>query len=237
MKMFFELSALGNTRVLVLCLRTVFGKISLDVIKNLIFYFMYKFNFRERMLRAYAAIMKFLAPTYCVKSLTLNYTHSEKRGSRKNENATLFLPGVEKELKAIEKLQLGEAALKAREWSYDTRIALLKSGNFALISRINTEKELNFIVDGVSTPTEAVIEAFKVYTPSKKYLLEFLSHPDRNKLFAVIAGAPATFDALTVWEVLNVAENQPYEGKDRWTVVQALVNAKPSWAPKFVEAI
>lgn len=193
-------------------------------------------NFCERVLRAYAAIMRTLFPTYCVKFKTLNYLKTKHGGSRKNENATLFLPGVEKELKAIEKLQLGEAALKTRVWSCGTELELLKKGNFALISRVKTEEALNLVVEqGYINP---ICEAFKVYTPSKNYLLNLIRHWDRAKLFAVIAGVPSAFDSLTAAEILGVDEKRAYKDKELWVVAQELIKAKPEkWTSKFINEV
>jgi len=196
---------------------------------------MLKFNFRERVLRAYACIMRTLFPTHCVKSLTLNYIKT-KRGSRKNENADMFLPGKDKELRAIKKLQFGMEEIRQRQWSPETEIELLKQSNFALVSRIKNEAALNIVVEhGYISP---ICEAMNVFTPSKGYLLNLIRHWNKEKLFSVIEGVPSAFDSLKEWDILGVTEKQAYEGKELWAVARALVNAKPEkWAPKFIAEV
>jgi len=187
-------------------------------------------KFRECVLRAYACIMRTLFPTYCVKCLTVRYNKNKK-----NQNAGLFLPGVEKEMKAIEKLGLDANALQNREWSYDTRVKLLEQGNFALVSRIHTEKELDIVVKlGYIQP---IIGAIKAYTPSKRFLQSLIQNWDREKLLAIVSAVPSAFDSLKAWEILGVEEKQAYTDKDRWAVAQALAKVKPDWAPKFITEV
>ena len=189
-------------------------------------------NFRERLLRAYACVVRKVLPTYAVKCLTKRYV-STKWGSKKNEFSFLFCPGVKKELKAIEKLGFDAKALQEREWSYETELELLKQGNYALVDRIKTEEALKIVVEqGYVQP---IVQAIRVCTPSKRFLISLICDWDREKLLAVISAVPSAFDSLTTWEVFGVEEKTAYEGQYQWAVAQALIKAKPTWAPKFID--
>ena len=197
---------------------------------------MKKMTFSERVLRAYAAVMKKLFPTWCVKHKTLKLKHySGTWGTTHNYAGELFLPGKEAELKAIEKLKFDAEALNKRYWSMETKIELLEQGNFAMLSRIKTEGELMTVVR--TGAIDKIIEAMRYYTPSRKYLLDFIRSMPDHQLFLIIKAVPSAFDSLQAWEVLGVDEKEPYNGKDNWAIARNFVEAKPAWAPKFIKEI
>jgi len=198
---------------------------------------MRKISFSERVLRAYAAVMKKLFPTWCVKHKTLKLKHySGTWGTTHNYAGELFLPGKEAELKAIEKLGFDAEALNKRYWSMETKIELLEQGNFAMLSRIKTEDELRTIIR--TGKIEKIIEAMGYYTPSRKYLLDFIRSMPDHQLFLIIKAVPSAFDSLQAWEVLGVDEKAPYEGKDNWIIARNFIEAKPSvWLPRFLKEL
>ena len=76
----------------------------------------------------FAAIMRTIFPLMAVKYFT----------KKSNAYAELFLPSVEKQLKAIEKLELDTDQIRARVWSLQTKVARLLQQRYDLIQEIKT---------------------------------------------------------------------------------------------------
>lgn len=188
-----------------------------------------KKSFGKFILNVWAAVLRVLFPRYCVKCLTL----------KKRSDAWRYLPGKEKELKLIDKLELTSEDIAARVWSYETKLALLAGSNpafnSALIGDINTEKELVAVWrKGV---VKDIIAAMRVYTPSHTKMLQFLNcgRFDIPTWCRIATAVPAAFESLQPWEILGVEEKTPcYTEKDRWCLALALAEARPVWAPLFI---
>lgn len=196
---------------------------------------MKKMSFSERVLRAYAAVMRKLFPVWCVKHKTLKrkYYHGTW-GTTHNYEGELFLPGKDAEIKAIEKLHLEQKDLDARYWSMETKIELLKRENFSMLLRIKTEEEFNAVVE--TGRVDKIIETMRSYTPPRRCLIDLIRNRADHQ--EIIKGVPSAFDSLQAWEVLDVAEKEPYEGKDAWIIARNLIEAKPNiWVPRFFKEL
>lgn len=188
-----------------------------------------KVSFGVFILCVWSVIMRVLFPRYCVKFLTL----------KKRPGAWRYLPGKEKELELIDKLELLSEDIAARVWSYETKLALLAGSNpafnSALIGDINTEKELVAVWrKGV---VKDIIAAMRVYTPSHAKMLQFLNcgRFDIPTWCRIATAVPAAFESLKPWEILGVEEKTPCDTeKDRWCLALALAEARPAWAPLFI---
>jgi len=181
-------------------------------------------SFGERVLNVWAAIVRVLFPRYCVKYLTLK--------SRKN--AAKYLPGAEEERKLIDKLELSSKEIAARVWSYDTKLALLKCKNFALIDEIKTEQEFDIVISVGSVGM--VASAMRVYTPSRAKMMKIVSSFLSMEYLCILAKqVPTAFDTLKPWEILGVAENEEARSdRKEWQLALALARTKSAWAPLFL---
>ena len=179
----------------------------------------------EIFLQLHAAAVKNVFPSVAVKKYT----------RKSNEKANLYLPSDEKQCELAE--TMSEDELRERVWSLETRIHLLKRREYALLSDIRTEAEFRILVSEAPAPVEIVARAMKYYTPTKAMVLQLL---DRYELQAVelIKAVPAAFDSLMPWEVLGVKVNEATPtDSECWAFAEALVAAKASWAPKFMEEL
>ena len=180
-------------------------------------------SFRGWMHRVFAATLRTAFPTLAVKFFTL----------KNRANASDFLPGEEKELKAITKLNLSDEEIAKREWSSATRIALIKQGKY-----IQPKSEAEFDAFLATKPgINVIIEVMKSYTPSSRKLREMLDAWQPQDMVAVISAYPQYFADLKPWEILGVEEGKPYYGEKRWNYVIALVNKKSELAPAFMQEV
>ncbi|MBP3688130.1 MAG: hypothetical protein J6J35_07205 [Alphaproteobacteria bacterium] len=183
-----------------------------------------KKNFSEWMLDIFAAVMVSLFPTLCVRKFT----------KKSNKNAKKFLPGAEKELKAIEKLALSAEELTARVWSKDTRIALIKNHTRALLNDVSSAEELEALYAERAAVVD-ITKAMRAYTPSKQLLLKML-HDESYKQFMlkVVEVFPAVVSQLEAWEILGVKKDEPYKGAS-WDFACVLIEKLPrTWAVPFL---
>jgi len=169
---------------------------------------------RERLLVAFATVVKTVAPTMAVKYFTLKESrgHGFILGYDYEEKPRLFLPGVAQELKAIKKLALTEDGIRARVWSPETEIELLKEGNYALIGNIKSgNKEALDIICATDDP-QLIAKVFSQATPSTTYLRNWLKSAKEHVVVDVIKRVPTVFNDLH------------YEDVEKLNYLGALVN-------------
>lgn len=183
-----------------------------------------KRSFSAWVLDVFAAVMVTLFPMLCVEKFT----------KKSNKNAKKFLPGAQKELKAIETLKLSARELAERVWSKETRIALLKKHNRELINDVASAEELEVLYMSRATVMD-ITKALRVYTPSRQLLLKML-HDESYRLIMlkVVEVLPSLFSQLEAWEILGVKKDEPYKGES-WDVAQVLIaKAAKTWAIPFM---
>lgn len=178
------------------------------------------------MLDVFAMVITRFFPALSVKKMT-------KKG---NKNAQKFLPGAEKEFELITDLGFNGEELKERVWSKETRIRLLERRNYALISDIQSEKELDVVLDRASN--EQIVAALKVYTPSKAKLEKMMHSLCPAKLEVIIRQIPLLFRPLSAWEVLGVDQDKSCNESGYWAYAKLLIKADPKkWAVPFMREV
>lgn len=188
---------------------------------------------RERMLRAFAAVVKTVFPTWAVKSFTIK----EKRqgygitlGYDYEAKARLFLPGAKKELKAIKKLKLDENGLCERIWSPETEMTLLKEGNYALVSRIKSNNAQALDIICATNNAELIAKVFTNSTPSATYLGAWLQKAPKETVLAVIDLAPTAFGDLKYADLT-------YDDDTTYLYMKALVECAEGYDDKKREKV
>lgn len=173
----------------------------------------------------FAAIMRVVFPQLAVKYFT----------KKTNKHAELFLPSVEKQLKAIEKLDLDTDQIRARVWSLKTKVERLLQQHYDLIQEIKTEQEFSALVK--VGRVDIIAQAMKFYTPTQEVALRLLSKFGLDAV-ELIKKAPAAFDGLKASDILGVKLNEVCApDSPRWAFAEALVSKRASWAPKFLEEL
>lgn len=169
---------------------------------------------RERLLRAFATVVKTVFPTWAVKSFTKKESrgHGFILGHDYEERSRLFLPGVAKEMRAIKKLALSEDALRARVWSSETELALLKEGNYSLIGNIKSGNTAALDIICATDNAELIAKVFSKATPSTTYLRNWLKSAKEHVVVDVIKRVPTVFNDLH------------YEDVEKMNYIGALVN-------------
>ncbi len=209
MKSFFRAHALGNTRVLV---HGLVGRLRENLVDVILFIKTFKtmrhnLTIRERMLRAFAAVMRTVFPTWAVKYYTLKekrHGHGFTLGYDYEAKARLFLPGPKKELKAIKKLDLSSDATRQRVWSPETEMALLKLGNFVLVSNIKSSNTEALNIVCATNNAELIAKVFTNSTPSATYLKDWLKKTDESVVVDVIKRVPTVFNDLHYEDIDNL---------------------------------
>lgn len=183
-----------------------------------------KRSFSAWVLDVFAAVMVTLFPMLCVEKFT----------KKSNKNAKKFLPGAKKELKAIETLELSARELAERVWSKETRIALLKKHNRALVNDVASAEELEALY-GEHAAVIDITKALRVYTPSKQLLLKMLHDKSYELIMLqVVRNFPAVVSQLDAWEILGVKKDEPYKGTS-WGFARVLIEKEPkAWAVPFM---
>ena len=175
--------------------------------------------------RIFAAIMRTIFPLMAVKYFT----------KKSNAYAELFLPSVEKQLKAIEKLELDTDQIRARVWSLQTKVKRLQQQRYDLIQEIKTEQEFAVLVE--SAHVDIVAQAMKFYTPTQEMALRLLNKFGLDAV-ELINKAPVAFDGLKASDILGVKPSVVcVPDSPRWAFAEALVSKRASWAPKFLEEL
>lgn len=171
-------------------------------------------SFRERLLRAFATVVKTVFPTWAVKSFTKKESrgHGFILGHDYEERPRLFLPGVAKEMRAIKKLALSEDALRVRVWSSETELALLKEGNYSLIGNIKSGNKEALDIICATNNAELIAKVFTNSTPSATYLKDWLKKTDESVVVDVIKRVPTIFNDLH------------FEDVEKMNYIGALVN-------------
>lgn len=143
----------------------------------------------------FASIVKTVAPVWTVKFFTIWF--QEGRSWYKadgKEKASLFLPGVKAEVKAIKKLKLTEDQLKRRVWSDGACEALLKQGNTSLWFLAKTKEAYDLVV--ATGDAKLIADVFANNTPSVEYLKHWLGTAEECVVKAVIGAKPSVFNDL-----------------------------------------
>lgn len=200
MKSFFRAHALGNTRVLV---HGLVGRLRENLVDVILFIKSIKtmrqnLTIRERLLVAFACIMRTVCPVLFVKYFTKKESrgHGFILGYDYEEKPRLFLPGLKKELKAIKKLKLSEDGIRQRVWSSETELSLLKEGNYALIGNIKSGNTAALDIICATDNAELIAKVFSKATPSVGYLKNWLKSAKENVVIGVIKQAPTVFNDL-----------------------------------------
>ena len=217
---------------------------------------------RERLLVAFACIMRTVCPVLSVKYFTLK----EKRqgygiilGYDEEAKPRLFLPGEAKEFKAIQKLALSEDAIRCRVWSPETEIVLLKQRNFALISNIKSNNTEALDLVCLTNNAELIAKVFTNSTPSATYLKGWLKKTDESVVVDVIKRVPTVFNDLHYEDIDNLkyisallncaldvdASKQTKKAAQRWAeevitrneYMNCLLKSKPEMAALFDSAV
>ncbi len=176
-------------------------------------------------MQLFAAVLRTVFPQLAVKYFT----------KKTNRNAVLFLPCVEKQLKAIEKLGLKAEELQERVWSLQTKVALLQQKRYDLVSEIRTAQEFDVLVN--SGRVSLIVQAMKVYTPTQETALKLLDQFGLDAV-AFINSAPAAFDGLKACSILGVEpEKACAPDSQRWIFAKALAAARSGWAVKFMTEV
>ena len=177
--------------------------------------------------RIFAAIVRTVFPLMAVKYFT----------KKSNAYAELFLPSVEKQLEAIEKLELDTDQIRARVWSIQTKVARLQRQRYDLIQEIKTEQEFEALMK--SAHVDIVAQAMKFYTPTQEMALRLLNTFGLDAV-ELIEKSPAAFDGLKASDILGVKPSEVCAlDNPRWAFAEALVVKRASWAwaPKFLEEL
>lgn len=175
--------------------------------------------------RIFAVIVRTVFPLIAVKYFT----------KKSNACAELFLPSVEKQLRAIEKLDLDTDQIRARVWSMQTKVKRLLQQHYDLIQEIKTEQEFAALVN--VGRVNIIAQAMKFYTPTQQMALQLLSKFGLNAV-ELIEKSPAAFDGLKASDILGVKSNEVCASDSpRWAFAEALVTKRSSWAPKFLEEL
>lgn len=179
-----------------------------------------KKSFGKWLVAIFAAVMRTIAPTLCVKFFTKRYKYSRYYGSYHNASAMAFLPHTEKQLKAIKRLKLSDEQLQERVWSRKAQIALLKDGRYALLERVDSKDTEMLDLLCQYGGAEQIAKVFVRSTPSVTYLRRFLlAHTE--KAIAVAGIAPSVFNdlgyddlpATAVTEILSIFLSLDLEDK------------------------
>lgn len=184
--------------------------------------------FGKWIMKIFAAVMKFIAPTLCVKQWTVKNTSAVRIfGQDPNERAKAFLPGVKREMRAIRKLKFTDAQLRERIWSRETMVSLLKASRYALVERITSSDEdmLNILVE--QRDFEALSSAFKAATPKKEYLRKFLFE-NVNLALIVCGRVPQAFNDFSLKEL-------PQDKEYRQDLLMKFLNVDVTKNPKVAE--
>ena len=173
----------------------------------------------------FAAVLRTIFPQLAVKYFT----------KKANKHAELFLPSVEKQLKAIDKLELDTDQIRARVWSLQVKVARLQQRHNDLIQEIKTEQEFSALVERAHV--DIVAQAMKFYTPTQEMALRLLSKFGLDAV-ELIKKAPAAFDGLKASDILSVKPNEVCApDSPRWAFAEALVSKRSSWALKFLDEL
>jgi hypothetical protein len=191
-------------------------------------------TFKSELVKAFAAIVRNLFPSVAVKRYTL-----KRINDRPNDDAELFLPGSEWELAHIvggEEPRYYGPKLGDRRWSLETRVELLRRGNFVLLEDIRTDEELKSLLfdkdDKPHASGVSVSRAFAVRTPNQKILRNFLGNYPVDTIGYVARHVPAAFDSLSEGEILLYGATRDL-GEAYWKVAQALADSRAGRAVKF----
>ncbi len=194
----------------------------------------------------YVASMQKISPSWVVKNKT----------TKTNQEACLWLMGAEKELLACHHLQLSEAEIAERMWSWDTRVAFLKDENYACIDDLSTGDELNVVLSKAEcdlgevqelqelsvrkmTP-DILVRAMRRRTPGAEALKRLISSLNVDALLEVADRFPKAFNDLKPYEVLglNSPEDAPIAVSDkRWYLASLLVKKQTKLAIDFIELL
>lgn len=162
-------------------------------------------TFCERLLVAFACVVKTVAPTMAVKYFTIWFPEGRgycKEGAK--ERAKLFLPGAEKELKAIKEQKLSESQIQRRVWSRETELELLKQGNYALIGNVKSGNTAALDIICASDDPQLIAKVFSQATPSVEYLKNWLKKTTELVVVGVIKKAPTVFNDLHYEDVEKI---------------------------------
>jgi hypothetical protein len=200
--------------------------------------------------RAYIAMMQAINANWCVEKKTL-----------KSEApfALDWCPGKEKELDAIKSLRLKEKDLKERFWSLETRIELLKQGNYALVEDISTQEELNEIlvnakrclVDGASSDIDwddekspitmdILIKGMRKRTPSVDALKQLINVLNRDALIELGQKFPKCLNDVKAFEVLGLLSEHnvnTFVPEKRWDLAVLLCKHTPKKALDYLQIL
>lgn len=171
------------------------------------------------MLSVFATIMKVLFSQLCCKYFT-------KKGRR---NAEKFLPSLEEQKKAFNKLQT--EAIPKRVWSKDFRIWMLQMKEYSLIEDCASQEEL---AEVLFKPCDASIRSVAVQrcTPTHATILKFVNETkDINEVIALARAVPAAFESLAAAEVFGKGT------AERCEVMWSIVNRSPQKATDYINLI
>ena len=200
---------------------------------------------KEGIRRAYIAVMQVIKPNWCVEKKTL-----------KSEApfALDWCPGKEKELCAIKSLRFNETALKERFWSLETRIELLKQGNYALVEDISTQEEINEIIvnakrclaEGASSDEKSpitmdiLIKGMRKRTPTAYELKQLINVLNRDALVEWGQKFPKSLNDVKAFEVLGLKSEHDINTvvpDSRWDLAVVLCKHTPKKALDYLQIL
>ena len=144
-----------------------------------------------------------------------------------NIEATMWLPGVKKELKALGKtnshviegveiqgfeLTTTPEFAQARRWSLATRIALIERGCFVLIEDLSTLDELEAMIKResiVRLPEDVWVKALRRRTPSKDKISLLVSTITNKTLAHIVEHVSSVFNDLSADRIDALLPSDP----------------------------
>ena len=124
--------------------------------------------FSERLLRAFATVIRNVAPV-----LSCNYfTQKVDRYGYDNKKAELFIPSLKAQQKAYKRMTTEEA--QAHKWSKGFRLLLLRNRDLTLLEDITSQEELEVVLQGQHS-TELCALAVRRCTPKLQTLEKFMN--------------------------------------------------------------
>ena len=179
------------------------------------FFYMAKKTLKKLTIKVFASVVKTVFPKMAVKFFT------------KKMNGSLFLPGVQKEVKLIKELKLPEQELMIRAWSKGTCEALMKQNDFSLWFLAQSEEAYDLVSKNGGN-TERTCKIFSRNTPKVDYLRKWLKNSDENYVVRVLNQTP---------NILNDLQVEDLQVKGSYYYLEVLLNTSNfyHWSKKIFE--
>lgn len=198
-----------------------------------------------------------------VANATSNMWIEKTKKTNNRSSALNWLPGLEKELKAIggeeqvckniQGMNVGETTfvlkmnvedIRARFWSVETRCFLLKERIWVLLDDFATVEEFEILLTMNNIPLDVWLKVLRRYTPSSSHLKTMVNRVEEHILEGIIEEMPQAFNDLKVWQFLNLPNEKTLPNFDdlelqkRFRLFYKLVTKRPKiWVLPAIELI